>query len=110
MMDNSKCRANLELRKDYLARGWSLRANINPAYIRLLRRNGKEYGQRVAQAIRCGDSQRADKLLQEARECRTHVHIRESAAHHDKFLHSATGMPIAVWDWISIHAPQESDK
>ena len=23
---------------------------------------------------------------------------RESAAHHDKFLHDALGMPIAVWD------------
>lgn len=98
MMVDSKRRANLEIRKDYLDRGWTLRANINPAYIRLLQRNGKEYGQRVAQAIRCGDSQRADKLLQDARECRTHVHIRESAAHHDKFLHDALGMPIAVWD------------
>lgn len=75
MMVDSKRRANLEIRKDYLERGWTLRANINPAYIRLLQRNGKEYGQRVAQAIRCGDSQRADK-----------------------FLHDALGMPIAVWD------------
>lgn len=41
-MIDSKRRANLEIRKDYLARGWTLRANINPAYIRLLRRSGKE--------------------------------------------------------------------
>ncbi len=76
---------SMELKESKKAEGYTTRANINPDYIRYLKRWNKEDGKAVAEAIRSGDVKKAIYHMSNAKN--RNRNIREASVHHDKIIY-----------------------
>ena len=74
----------MELKKKKKAQGYTMSANVNPDYIRALKRLNKEAGKAVAEAIKSGDVKKAIYHMSNAKG--RNRQIREISAHHDKLI------------------------
>lgn len=84
------------LRDEYLEKGWTSRSNINPDYIKALKRCNKESAKRIAEAINNRDCK---AVLQEMRNTSgINAEIRKISECHDKIIYDAEGKPIYWWN------------
>lgn len=86
----------MELSQEARAKGHTMRANVNPAYITAMKRWNRESAAIIAEAIKRGDCKTAIREMQIAK--RRNQNIRDKAAHHNKIVYDANGKMLYWWD------------
>ncbi len=76
---------NMELNNERKKQGFSMLANVNVDYIRLLKRCNKEDGKAITEAIKCGDAKKAVQHMSNAKN--RNQAIRNISAHHDTIVY-----------------------
>lgn len=87
---------HMEFGPEAKAKGYTMRANINPEAIRALKRWNRNSGEIIRRAMRRGDCKKVIAEMQNAKW--RNREIRELAERHDKIVYDAAGKAIFWWD------------
>ncbi len=87
----------MELNQDSKLKGYTMRANISPNLIRMLKRWNQDSAAIIRAAIKRGDCKKVISEMQNAKN--RNRKIRELSEHHNKLVRDASGKIIFLWDY-----------
>lgn len=87
----------MELNQACKDKGYTMRANINPEYILLLKKCKQDSAAAIRAAIRKNDCMTVLREIKNAKHYNDM--IREASVHHDKIVRDASGKVIFQWDY-----------
>lgn len=88
--------ARMEFKPETWAKGYTMRANINPALIPTLKQWNQNSAAVIRAAIRRGGCEAAIAEIESAKW--RNQQIRNLSEHHDKIVYNASGEMLYIWD------------
>ena len=87
---------SMELNQASKIKGYTMRANVNPEYILLLKKCKQDSATAIRAAIQKNDCKAVIREIKNAK--RYNDMIRDASEHHDKLVYDASGKVIFWWD------------